>query len=192
MDARGKFIVIEGSDGSGKTVQFERLVLALPEGTKVATLDFPQYGETSSYFVRKYLTGKYGGTVTPQAAAVLYATDRFDAKLKILQWLEDGRTIIANHYVASNMAQQGEKMASKNEREEFYKWLYDFEYGTFGVPKPDLNIILRAAGDAVYSEIAALFPNDFHVIECAENGAILTPEKIHAKVWTVVQKVLDK
>lgn len=190
MAAQGKFIVIEGTDGSGKTVQFERLVLALPEGTKVGTLDFPQYNEPSSYFVQKYLTGKYGGEVTPQAAAVLYATDRFDAKLKMLQWLEEGRIIVANHYIASNMAQQGEKIANKSEREGFFKWLYDFEYGTFGAPKPDLNIILRTPGDTVYSEIAALFPDDFHIIECAENDAMLAPEKIHAQVWIAVRKML--
>jgi len=154
MDQRGKFIVIEGTDGSGKTVQFERLVLALPEGTKVGTLDFPQYGEPSSYFVQKYLTGKYGGEVGPYAASVFYAVDRFDVKLKLSQWIAEGRAIIANRYVASNMGHQGGKIGTRNEREKFYKWLYDLEYGIFGIPKPDLNIVLRVPAEVSYELVA--------------------------------------
>lgn len=234
MSARGKFIVIEGTDGSGKTVQFERLILALPEGTKLGALDFPQYAEPSSYFVQKYLTGKYGGEVGPYAASVFFAVDRFDVKLKILQWLEEGRTIVANRYVASNMAHQGAKIEKKNEREKFYRWLYALEYEIFGIPKPELNIVLhvpaeishelagkktaraylsgghtggvvggggahdihetdfahRKRSEEVYLEIAALFPNDFRVVECAPEGVLLTPEAIHEKVRAVVQEML--
>jgi dTMP kinase len=224
MAARGKFIVIEGTDGSGKTAQFERLILALPEGMKLGTLDFPRYAEPSSFFVQKYLTGKYGGEVGPYAASLFYALDRFDAKLKMFQWLEEeGRVVIANRYVASNMAYQGAKLESKAEREHFYKWLYAMEYETFGIPKPDLNIVLHVPAEIlrelvrrkpprgyagedqdiheadfiyqkraeeVYLEIAALFPHDFRVIECAPNGALLTPEEIHGKVWSEAEKVL--
>lgn len=148
MATRGKFIVIEGTDGSGKTVQFERLILALPEGMKFATLDFPRYAEPSSYFVQKYLTGKYGGEVGPHAASIFYAIDRFDAKLKTLQWLEEeGRLVIANRYVASSMAYQGAKLADKSERKKFYEWLHALEYETFGIPKPDLNIVLHVPAE---------------------------------------------
>jgi dTMP kinase len=218
----GEFIAIEGTDGSGKTVQFERLVLALPEKVRVATLDFPQYSEPSSYFVQKYLTGKYGGDVEPYAAAVLFAVDRFDVKLKVREWRDEGRLIIANRYVASNMAHQGAKIADKKEREHFYRWLYQLEYEVFGIPKPDLNIILhlpaeiaaelgarrarRAAfkgardiheedrayqkrAEEVYLEIAALFPHDFRVIECAPEGALLAPEAIHERVLAAVREV---
>ena len=217
MPTPGKFIVIEGTEGSGKTVQFERLILALPEGTKLGTLDFPQYNEPSSYFVKKYLTGKYGDDVGPYAASALFAVDRFDVKLKILQWLEERRVVVANRYVASNMAHQGAKMEKKNDREKFYKWLYELEYGIFQIPKPDLNIVLHVpagishatvgrkhAGEHlgavsktpgpdeadVYLEIAALFPDDFRVIECAPGGVLLTPEAIHEKVWAAAQAVL--
>lgn len=220
----GKFIAVEGTDGSGKTVQFERLILALPEGTKLGTLDFPQYAEPSSYFVQKYLTGKYGGEVTPYAASVLFAVDRFDVKLKILQWLEEGRVVIANRYVASNMAHQGAKIKEKSERENFYRWVYDLEYGIFGIPKPDLNIILHVPAEISYKlvekkhargylgsakrdayesdfdhqkrseqsylEIAALFPEDFQVIECAPEGTLLPPEEIHEKIWATARKVI--
>lgn len=143
MDRRGKFIVLEGTDGSGKTVQFERLILALPEGVKFGTLDFPRYSEPSSYFVQKYLTGKYGGEVGPHAASIFFAIDRFDAKLKVEQWFDEGRHVIGNRYVASNMAHQGAKIEKRSEREAFYKWLHALEYETFGIPKPDLNILLH-------------------------------------------------
>ncbi len=212
----GKFIVIEGTDGSGKTVQFERLVLAFPEGTKLGTLDFPQYNEPSSYFVQKYLTGKYGGDIGPYAASVFFAADRFDAKLKMLQWFEEGRFVVANRYVASSMAYQGAKIESKSDRETFYKWLYRLEYEIFGIPKPDLNIVLHVPAEIsakfvekrrprdihesdpayqkraeqVYLEIAALFPKDFQVIECAPDGVMLTPHEIHEKVWAIAQKAL--
>ncbi len=228
MAARGKFIVIEGTDGSGKTVQFERLVLALPEGTKMGTLDFPQYGEPSSYFVEKYLTGKYGGDLGPHAASILFAVDRFDVKLKILQWLGEERVVLANRYVASSMAYQGAKIPHEDEREEFYRWLHALEYETFGIPKPDVNIVLHVPAEIsyqhagksharghlgsgsqteardlheadfayqkraeeVYLEIAALFPREFEVIECAPRGVLLSPDEIHGLVWQVVQKVL--
>src|SRR5258708_5249486 len=142
MSSQGKFIAIEGTDGSGKTVQFERLILALPEGIKLGTLDFPRYSEPSSYFVQKYLTGRYGGEVGPYTAALFYALDRFDSRLKTLQWLEgEGRFVVANRYVGSNMAHQGAKIETKHEREKFYKWLYTLEYETMAIPKPDLSII---------------------------------------------------
>jgi dTMP kinase len=154
MDSRGKFIVIEGTDGSGKTVQFERLVLALPENVKLGTLDFPRYSEPSSYFVQHYLTGKYGSDVGPRAASIFFAVDRFDAKLKIAQWFDEERVIVANRYVGSNMAHQGAKMENKKDRAEFFKWLYDLEYGIFGIPKPDLNIILHVPAEISYELIA--------------------------------------
>lgn len=213
MAASGKFIVLEGTDGSGKTVQFERLILALPESTKLGALDFPQYGEPSSYFVQKYLTGKYGADVGPYTASVLFAMDRFDARLKSLQWLTEGRLVVANRYVASNMAHQGARIEKKEERERFYQWLYHLEYEVFAVPKPDLNILLhmpselaarlvvkrsgRAPGrdenivdEKAYLEIASLFPEDFEVIECAEDGVILSSEKVHERVMAAVGRAL--
>lgn len=161
MEARGKFIVIEGTDGSGKTAQFERLVLSLPERMRIATMDFPRYGEASSYFVQKYLTGKYGGEVGPYAASTFFALDRFDAKLRMLQSLEEGRMLLANRYIASNMAYQGAKFAEKKAREEFYNWLHFLEYETFGIPKPDLNIVLHVPAEIARRLIARKPPREY-------------------------------
>ena len=196
----GKFIAIEGTEGSGKTPQFERLILALPEHVRVATLDFPQYQEPSSYLLQKYLTGKYGGDVQPHAASILFAADRFDAKLKIREWLDEGRLVIANRYVASNMAYHGTKFPERGTREHFYQWLYQLEYTIFGIPKPDISIVLHglpraAKGTAgapapdAYAEIAAIFPGDFQVIECAPGGMQLSPDAIHREVLAVVRSV---
>ncbi len=148
MPARGKFIVIEGTDGSGKTEQFNRLALRFPEGFVFKTLDFPQYDELSSYFVREYLNGHYGALedeeIGPRRASMFYALDRFDAsEKKLKKWLADGSTIIANRYVGSNMGHQGGKISDEKKRKDFFKWLYDLEYGICGIPRPDLNIILH-------------------------------------------------
>ena len=217
MDPSKKFIVIEGTDGSGKTVQFERLILALPENVKIGTLDFPRYSEPSSYFVQKYLKGTYGGDVGPKAASIFYALDRFDARLQIARWFEEERLVVANRYVASNMAYQGAKLENKNERIAFYKWLHELEYEILGVAKPDLNTVLHVPAEIaeglmakrgdkrdiheadaafqkraeqVYLEIAELFPKEFTVIECAPQGVMLSPEAIHEKVWAIARKVL--
>jgi dTMP kinase len=144
----GKFIVIEGTDGSGKTEQFNRLILRLPDGFEFKTADFPQYDEPSSYFVREYLNGKYGALEDeesgPRRASLFYALDRFDAsEKKLKKWLADGAAVIANRYVGSNMGHQGGKIGDEKKRKDFFRWLYDLEYGIFGIPKPDLNIILH-------------------------------------------------
>ena len=79
---RGKFIVIEGTDGSGKTEQFKRLLSRMPPTVQFATADFPRYGKPAAHFVENYLTKKYGESaheIAPEAASIFYALDRFDA-----------------------------------------------------------------------------------------------------------------
>lgn len=147
MERNGKFIVLEGTDGSGKAEQFNRLLLALPAELKFRSIDFPRYSEPSAYTVTEYLNGRYGLEVDAYQASLLFAIDRFDAKLKMTHWLEEGYTIIANRYVASNMGHQGAKIEDKKEREKFFAWIYEFEYGTLGIPKPDLNIVLHVPAE---------------------------------------------
>ncbi len=150
MAKSGKFIVIEGTDGSGKTTQFKKLVSRLRKaGFKIATFDFPQYGKPSSYFVREYLNGNYGTwrEVGPYKASVFYALDRFSAGRQISEWLNEGKIVLSNRYVASNMGHQGAKIKNKKERKDFFKWLYKLEYGIMNIPKPDLNIVLHMPAD---------------------------------------------
>jgi dTMP kinase len=142
----GKFLVLEGADGSGKTTQFKKLVGRLRKsGHKVAAFDFPQYDKPSSYFVKEYLNGRYGGwrEVGPYKASIFYALDRFDAGQKIRAWLKEGKVVVSNRYVASNMGHQGAKIKNPKERSKFFRWLYGFEYGLLGIPKPDLVLVLH-------------------------------------------------
>ncbi|MFH1523222.1 MAG: thymidylate kinase [Patescibacteria group bacterium] len=143
---KGKFIALEGSDGSGKATQTKLLANKLKKlGHKVATIDFPQYGKKSAGLVEEYLNGKYGTSndVGPYRASVFYAVDRYDASFKIKKWLGEGKIVIADRYSASNMAHQGGKIKDLKERFSFFNWVLDLEYNIFKIPKPDLNIILH-------------------------------------------------
>ena len=88
---KGMFIVIEGTDGSGKGTQFNILKKRLEkEGYEVETFDFPQYDKDSSFFVKEYLNGKYGSAedVGPFTGSLFYALDRYQASFKIKQALK--------------------------------------------------------------------------------------------------------
>lgn len=143
---KGKFIVIDGTDGSGKATQAELLANRLSAADfEVAIADFPQYGQKSAGLVEEYLNGKYGSAeeVGPYIASILYATDRYDASFKIRKWLNEGKIVISNRYVTANLGHQGGKIDHPLERKHFFDWLYKLEYGLFKIPKPDLNIILH-------------------------------------------------
>jgi len=142
----GKFIVIDGTDGSGKGTQTKLLVNRLKaKGFRVEMADFPQYSTKSAGMVEEYLNGKYGKAkdVGPHRASVFYAVDRYDASFQIRKWIEEGAIVIANRYVTSNMAHQGGKIKDAVERQDFFQWLYKLEYEMFSIPRPDLNIILH-------------------------------------------------
>jgi dTMP kinase len=143
----GKFIVIDGTDGSGKTTQMNLLLETLKlSGFAVEVADFPQYGQKSAGLVEEYLNGKYG-QVNAYAASIFYAVDRFDASFKIRQWLSEGKIIICNRYVTANAGHQGGKIEDDAERIKYFRWLDNLEYTTFGIPKPDLNIILHVPAE---------------------------------------------
>lgn len=144
---KGKLIVLEGTDGSGKGTQLKLLAARLKKVKKpLATLAFPQYGQKSAGPIEEYLNGKYGTRpedVGPYAASLLYAIDRFDAATKIRTWLTQGKTVVLDRYVDSNAGHQGGKIKKLTERKKFLQWLYDIEYRILQIPKPDLVIILH-------------------------------------------------
>lgn len=146
----GKFIVIDGTDGSGKTTQLELLKTRLQtEGYAVAVADFPQYNTKSAGLVEEYLSGKYGQAdeVNAYKASIFYAVDRYDASFKIRQWLTEGKIVLANRYTSANMGHQGCKIDNPLERKIFFNWLYDLEYKIFEIPRPDLSIILHVESE---------------------------------------------
>lgn len=142
---KGKFVVIEGTDGSGKGTQVRMLVNRLKaEGLPVEMVDFPQYDSPSSYFVAKYLRGEYGTAddVGPYQASLFYALDRYDKSFDIKKWLDEGVTVIANRYVSANMGHQAGKIDDLKERDKYLEWLHNLEYEICNIPKPDQTIFL--------------------------------------------------
>ena len=140
------FIMIEGTDGSGKDTQTDLLVERLKnENREVEKISFPQYGERSAAMVEDYLNGKFGSAeeVGPYRASIFYAVDRYAASPKISGWLKTGKIVIANRYVGSNMGHQGGKIKNKTDRQAYFDWNYQLEYKIFDIPKPDINLILH-------------------------------------------------
>ena len=147
----GKLIVIEGTDGSGKSTQFAKLSAHL-EQDKVAFkhLVFPRYSEESSALIRMYLGGEFGTdphAVNSYAASAFYAVDRYASyKQDWGKWYEDGGVIVSDRYTTSNAVHQASKEEGENQG-KFLAWLYDFEYNKLELPCPDLVIYLDVPTD---------------------------------------------
>ena len=156
MENAGLFIVLEGSDGSGKTTQFKLLAERLRAvGHDVAVFDFPRYDEPSSYFVKRYLNGDYGpaSEVSPYTASLFYALDRFEAAPAIKQALAAGQIVLSNRYVGSNMAHQGSKFGTPAEQRGFFLWEESLEYQLLDIPRPAINIFLRVPAETAFKLI---------------------------------------
>ena len=147
---KGAFIVIEGTDGSGKGTQFEILAKRLAEvGHDVVQFDFPQYDLASSYFVKEYLNGNYGTAdqVGPYTGSLFFSLDRYSAKDKIQQALDEGKVVLCNRFTGSNMAHQGTKFVNSEERRGYFIWLDNLEFQMLGIPRPDRSIVLRVPAE---------------------------------------------
>lgn len=143
--SKGLFIVIDGSDGTGKKTQHQLLLDRLSaEDITSQSVDFPRYGQPSAYFVEQYLGGEYGTAdeVSAEKASVFYALDRFAASKEIQAALNASKIVVANRFTLSNMGHQGAKVADQTARAKLYQWIDAFEHETLGVPRPDMNIIL--------------------------------------------------
>jgi dTMP kinase len=217
----GKLIVIEGLDGSGKSTQLARLRDNLGE-QNTRYIKFPDYESDSSALVRMYLAGHFGdkpGDVGAYAASAFYAVDRY-ASYKT-DWgkdLADGRVILCDRYATSNAIHQTGKLP-ENEWADYVDWLYDFEFGKLGLPRPDAVIYLdmpidvsqrlmsgRYKGDEGKKDIherdtdylhhcrkAALFAAErlgWQVVSCAEGNSPRTIDDIAAEVLKLAQSVL--
>jgi dTMP kinase len=147
MKKRGKLIVIDGTDGSGKATQSELLKKRLTrEGFTVKLVDFPEYyGNFFGEFLGHCLSEQYYNWVNihPKIASVIYAADRFESKTKIEGWLNKGYVVLANRYVSANQIHQGGKIKDPKKRAEFMTWLDTMEYDVFKIPKPDLVFYLN-------------------------------------------------
>jgi dTMP kinase len=145
MPARGKLIVLEGIDGSGKRTQMEMLARALTwRGIDFIRTSFPRYDGFFGKLVARFLNGDFGPlqVVDPHLSALLYAGDRLEAKPEIEAALAAGKIVLADRYIGSNLAHQGARMPRKK-RPEFLKWLRKLEYEVYALPAEDLVIYLR-------------------------------------------------
>lgn len=144
---KGKFFVFEGIDGAGKSTQSNLLSdFFKSKGIEVQKIDFPQYGQRSAALIEDYLKGKYSTSkqVGPYIASIFYACDRYDLSFKIRKWLAEGKIVVSDRYVVSNVGHQGGKLVKNKEAwEKYIQWLYDLEYNIFKIPKPDYTFILK-------------------------------------------------
>jgi len=138
---KGKLIVLEGIDGSGKKTQLDLLVRFLKKkNLPVKLADFPQY--YTSFFgnlVGRYLTEEFGEAdeLSPYLVSLTYAGDRWEAKPQLEEWLSQGKIVVANRYTGSNSHQAG-KIPPGEARDRFLDWLDKLEYEVYGIPREDL------------------------------------------------------
>lgn len=210
---KGKLIVIEGIDGSGKTTQINLLSQYLKDKQiPYEVISFPRY-EDNIYgkFIKRYLEGEFGSLekINPYLMALAYAGDRVLAKDQIEQWLSEGRIVIANRYVSSSKAHMGASLPEKK-RGEFLKWLDELEYETHRIPKEDLTILLKVdpklgqqnvsgrhhdlheenlrhleQASKIYLELAKKEAN-WYVTLCMARGKMKSPEDIHQEIKQIL------
>ncbi|MDQ3244961.1 MAG: deoxynucleoside kinase [bacterium] len=143
---KGKLIVIDGTDGSGKATQIDLLSKRLKkEGRKVKVVDFPEYYKNFfGKFIAHCLSEQYYNWlgVHPKIASIAYAADRFESSAEMKKWLGAGYIVLANRYVSANQIHQGGKIKDAKKRKEFLVWLDEMEYKVFKIPRPNVTFYL--------------------------------------------------
>ena len=139
-------VVLEGLDGAGKSTQVKRLKEYLTERCgSLEYIHFPRYdAPVYGDLISRFLRGEFGSNeaVHPQLVALLFAEDRHGAVPVMRQALEQGKTILLDRYVYSNIAYQCAKLQDPEERGKLRDWIFNTEYGNFELPVPDLNLFL--------------------------------------------------
>ena len=213
---KGKLVVFEGADGSGKATQAKLLLKYLQKRKILAeSISFPRYRNSLwGQMVRRYLSGEFGKVddVDPYLASCLYAGDRLSAADQIRKWLKLGKLVICNRYVGSNLAHMGGKMKDKGLRIKFIQWLEKLEYEENKIPREDLVIFLHMPVEVsrklissrkldiherdleylervvdVYESLANGREN-WVKVECVKGNKLLKPEEIRQKVLEALKQ----
>lgn len=157
---KGKLIVIEGTDCSGKRTQSNLLVERLrSEQIRIETFSYPNYQSPTG----KIIAGPYLGKndicsswflegpshVDPKVSALYFAADRKYNIDKITWLLENGVHVLLDRYVYSNMAYQGGKINDRKKRMEMWDALESLEFGFLELPKPDIALFLHVPLDEI-------------------------------------------
>ena len=145
---RGRLIVIEGTDSSGKETQTAMLFERLSEKiSNIRKISFPNYESPACAPVKMYLAGEFGTDaekVNPYPASTMYAIDRYASyKTDWGKFYNGGGIIITDRYTTSNMVHQASKIDNSQEKDMYLSWLEDLEYNKMGIPRPDLVIFLN-------------------------------------------------
>ncbi|MDD2435528.1 MAG: dTMP kinase [Bacilli bacterium] len=151
---RGKLIVIEGTDCSGKETQTNLVMKKLlNEGIEIEKFTFPNYDSPTGriiggpYLGKEYLCDGWfsegANQVDPKVASLYFAADRRYNIPLINKTLESGKHVILDRYVFSNMAHQGGKIKEQENRQALYQWIEDLEFSLLELPKPDIGIFLH-------------------------------------------------
>ena len=215
--SKGRLLVIEGLDGSGKATQAKLLAAHLAEsGRKVMEITFPDYESDSSALVKMYLSGRFGDKpddVNP------YAVDRYASyKTKWGSFYEAGGIVIADRYTTSNAVHQCSKLPPE-QWNDFLRWAFDYEYRLLGLPAPDAVVYLQVDPAVSQKLMTGRYHGDesrkdvhekdieylarsrraaeyyavhlgWATVHCTENGAMRTIEEIQAEVRALAEKEL--
>ena len=196
----GKLIVIEGTDGSGKSTQFRLLSEHLQnDNIEFKHIVFPRYDQDSSALIRMYLGGEFGSNptdVNAYAASTFYAVDRYASyKMDWGTWYENGGLVLSDRYTTSNAVHQASKETGEAQS-SFLKWLYDLEYDKLSLPRPDLVIYLDVPTDFTekllrHREQDTNTKADIHEIDTAYLATCRTTGRTAAAFygWTVINCV---
>lgn len=198
MTSKGKVIVIDGLDGSGKSTQYEIVINELKNRViKFKAVSFPQYESNSSALVKMYLAGEFAkdpSKINCYAASSFYAVDRY-ASFKT-DWeknYNNGEVILASRYISSNAIHQMEKL-EYNQWDFFIEWLFDYECNKLGLPNEDKVIFLdvpvymsqellnkRYLGNEKRKDI---HENNISYLEKCREAALYAAKKLN---WNVVK-----
>ncbi len=140
------FIVLEGLDGAGKSTQIRMLrQLFADRGVESEYVHFPRFDSpVYGQLIARFLRGEFGGVqeVDPYLVALIFAGDRADAAPQIRQWLAEGKAVVLDRYVYSNVGFQCAKLPAGEERDRLADWIVNLEFGHNALPRPDLSLFL--------------------------------------------------
>ncbi|MBP3424029.1 MAG: dTMP kinase [Alistipes sp.] len=140
------FIVLEGLDGAGKSTQIKLLrELFASRGIESEYVHFPRFDSpVFGELIARFLRGELGSveSVDPYIVALLFAGDRADMAPQIRAWQAEGKVVIVDRYVYSNISYQCAKLATEEQRAKLKQWILDTEYGYYNIPRPDLSLFL--------------------------------------------------
>ncbi|WP_418382508.1 dTMP kinase [Alistipes finegoldii] len=140
------FIVLEGLDGAGKSTQIRMLrQLFTDRGVESEYVHFPRFDSpVYGQLIARFLRGEFGGVqeVDPYLVALIFAGDRADAAPQIRRWLAEGKAVVLDRYVYSNVGFQCAKLPAGEERDRLADWIVNLEFGHNALPRPDLSLFL--------------------------------------------------